>query len=176
VPAVCQPRRLNKLAACSGGELYIWGFGEHLYSTIKENFAYVPEKIQLPKKVLDVACGRCATFLCVCVCVCVCVCACVCVCVCVRQPRWTPSVALPRAVCSGPAKEALSRCCVHGARAGRGHILARTEEQDVYSWGACDFGQLGHGRKVPTSTPRLILQGKKVRQRSAQRSSATVGR
>jgi alpha-tubulin suppressor-like RCC1 family protein len=163
VPAVCQPRRLNKVAACSGGELYIWGFGEHLYSTIKENFAYVPEKIQLPKKVLDVACGRCATFF-------------ILFCVCVRQPRWTPPVALPRAVCSGPAKEALSRCCVHGARAGRGHILARTEEQDVYSWGACDFGQLGHGRKVPTSTPRLILQGKKVRQRSAQRSSATVGR
>ena len=32
----------------------------------------------------------------------------------------------------------------------------------MYSWGACDFGQLGHGRKVPTSTPRLILQGKSI--------------
>ena len=78
------------------GEVYLWGFGENLYSTLKENFAYVPERVQLPKKVLEVACGR-------------------------------------------------------------SHILARTEEQNVYAWGNCDFGQLGHGRKVPTKIPRLVL-------------------
>ena len=40
------------------GELHVWGFGQYLYSTIDGNFAYEPEKIQLPLKVKSVACGR----------------------------------------------------------------------------------------------------------------------
>ena len=95
------------------GEVYVWGFGEHLYSTIEENFAYEPEKIQLPKKVLEVGCGR-------------------------------------------------------------GHIVARTEEQNVYCWGACDNGQLGHGRKFPTSTPRLVLEGKNIVEVAAGRYHTTA--
>ena len=51
--AACSSRR--SFAARRGLRL---GFGEHLYSTIDENFAYEPEKIQLPKKVLEVGCGR----------------------------------------------------------------------------------------------------------------------
>ena len=95
------------------GEVYVWGFGEHLYSTIDENFAYEPEKIQLPKKVLEVGCGR-------------------------------------------------------------GHIVARTEEQDVYCWGSCESGQLGHGCKFSTSTPRLVLQGKQIVQVAAGRYHTTA--
>eukprot|EP01051_Picozoa_sp_SAG22_P029887 SAG22_NODE_11303_length_491_cov_0.915816_1_plen_80_part_10 len=40
---------------------------------------------------------------------------------------------------------------------------------DVFTWGSCDFGQLGHGRKVSINTPRLVLEGKKIVQVDAGR-------
>ena len=95
-------------AVSERGELYVWGFGEHLYSTISEHFAYEPEKIQLPKKVKEVGCGH-------------------------------------------------------------KHMVALTDQGDVYCWGNCDFGQLGHGRKVSVNTPRLVLEGKKIVQVAAGR-------
>ena len=95
-------------AVSERGELYVWGFGEHLYSTISDNFAYEPEKIRLPRKVKEVGCGR-------------------------------------------------------------GHMVALTDQGDVFCWGNCDFGQLGHGRKVSMNTPRLVLEGKSIVQVDAGR-------
>eukprot|EP01052_Picozoa_sp_SAG31_P006837 SAG31_NODE_319_length_17776_cov_4.703570_9_plen_1168_part_00 len=95
-------------AVSERGELYVWGFGQHLYSTISNNFAYDPEKIRLPRKVKEVGCGR-------------------------------------------------------------GHMVALTDQGDVFCWGDCEFGQLGHGRKVSINTPRLVLEGKNIVQVDAGR-------
>lgn len=44
---------------------------------------------------------------------------------------------------------------------GKSHTLALTAQGDVYTWGACDEGQLGLGRNQPSFVPRYLsaLQG-----------------
>lgn len=40
---------------------------------------------------------------------------------------------------------------------GAGHVLAISEEQQIFSWGKCHFGQLGHGEKeLDRYLPRRI--------------------
>ncbi|KAL4454202.1 hypothetical protein ABPG74_012159 [Tetrahymena malaccensis] len=40
---------------------------------------------------------------------------------------------------------------------GRNHVLALNERGEVYTWGKNDFGQLGHGNKLPVDEPKQVL-------------------
>jgi len=51
---------------------------------------------------------------------------------------------------------------VEEASCGKGHVLLRTADGDVYAAGAGGAGQLGSGRAVDCGRPRLVLKGKRV--------------
>lgn len=58
---------------------------------------------------------------------------------------------------------------------GAGHVLAVSSSNQIYSWGKCHFGQLGHGQEdLDRYLPRRIeaLKDKKVKEISAQDSSS----
>lgn len=131
------------------GEVYVWGFGEYLYSTIEENFAYEPEKILLPKKVLEVGCGRghvvarteegsvytwgaCDAGQ-------------------LGHGRTFPT-STPRLVLEGKQ--------IVEVAAGRYHTTALNIYGVLYAWGCGETGQLGHGddenRVLPKVNERLL--------------------
>ena len=56
---------------------------------------------------------------------------------------------------------------------GAGHILAIGEDKNVYSWGKCHFGQLGHGQQVfDRYLPRKIQNLENIIKISAQDSAS----
>ncbi|GLD93432.1 hypothetical protein PINS_up002024 [Pythium insidiosum] len=72
--------------------------------------------------------------------------------------------------------EALSRVSIVSVATKGSHVLARTSEGALYTWGRGDEGQLGHGDRLSTAQPRLVqaLASHHVEQICAGRSHSVA--
>eukprot|EP00743_Colponemidia_sp_Colp-15_P004531 GILK01004885.1.p1 GENE.GILK01004885.1~~GILK01004885.1.p1 ORF type:complete len:1295 (-),score=295.34 GILK01004885.1:364-3981(-) len=136
---------INSAAQTEAGDLYIWGFGEHLFPNKGANFAFVPRLLEFNEKIDSIACGQShlallttdgnvycwgsGTFG--------------------QLGHGTNSnLAVPRLVLEG--KQIVQVSC------GRYHTTALNANGVLYTWGCGENGQLGHGSDSNESIPRVI--------------------
>eukprot|EP00742_Colponemidia_sp_Colp-10_P001892 GILJ01002023.1.p1 GENE.GILJ01002023.1~~GILJ01002023.1.p1 ORF type:complete len:1186 (+),score=191.03 GILJ01002023.1:27-3560(+) len=136
---------INTAVLTDVGDLYVWGFGEHLFPTKGANFAFIPRKLDFTERIEQVACGQGHVAL-------------------LTKKGdvycWgagefgqlghgvMSNLDSPRLILKGKQ--------IHQVSCGRYHTSALTTNGVLYTWGCGENGQLGHDSDMNEAIPRVI--------------------